>query len=298
MKVLVIGGTYFLGRVFTMLSHQDYDLTLVNRGNYSMQQYGVKEYHFDRHDKMQWQKLTDDYDVIVDFCAYQKGDIETVIQNLAGSFQHYIFISTVDVYQRGTGQFKDETHPLEYRHFAGEMGDYIYSKVLLEQELEQTCLALNKNYTSLRPGQIYGPFNYAPRESELIKRVINALPLVNIIDAKACFQLVYVKDVVKAIQLIMNQHPKQHAFNIVNSQYYTYTDVNQSLSQCTQEPIQIIDQTIQEAQIMNYPLIYPLYEEEMELYNGHLIESLGFTYTSLDEGMSKTYQAFYPIYKK
>lgn len=293
MKVLVIGGTYFLGRVFTLLSYQKYDLTLVNRGNYSMAQYSVKEYHFNRHDIKQWQTLFDHYDVIVDFCAYQQGDIKIVTDNI--SFDHYIFISTVDVYERGTGYIKKEDHPLEYRHFIGEIGDYIHSKVLLEHELQETCRKQHKAYTSLRPGNIYGPFNYAPRESELIKRIVHGLPLIDIIDADASFQLVYVKDVVQAIQLIIDQQPSYHAFNIINPQYLTYQDINQYLSQCSQEPVQIMKQTIQ--QITDYPLPYPLFKEEMELYDGHLIESLGFTYTSHQEGFHQTYDAFYPVFK-
>ncbi len=44
MKILIIGGSYFLGRVLTMLSSTKFELTLVNRGRYSMKQFGVKEY--------------------------------------------------------------------------------------------------------------------------------------------------------------------------------------------------------------------------------------------------------------
>lgn len=294
MNILIIGGTYFLGRVFTMLCHEKYHLTLVNRGHYTMSQYHVQQYHFDRHDQDQWQQLSQQhYDAIVDFCAYQKGDIETVAKNV--HFDHYIFISTVDVYQRGTGLVKQENHPLEYRYLGGEMGQYIASKVLLEHELQEICDKQNKRYTSIRPGNIYGPFNYAPRESELIKRIINGLPLINITDADAYFQLVYVKDVVKAIQLILDKKPSAHAFNVVNNQQLTYTTLNQCLSHCAKEPVQIVDLPIQD--IHDYPLVYPLIKAEEELYDGHLIETLGLTYTSLEEGMAKTYEAFAPVFK-
>ena len=37
MKILVIGGTYFLGRVFTIVaSKENHQLFLLNRGTYSM----------------------------------------------------------------------------------------------------------------------------------------------------------------------------------------------------------------------------------------------------------------------
>ena len=35
-KVLVIGGSYFLGRVLTMSLSKQWDMTLVNRGHYSI----------------------------------------------------------------------------------------------------------------------------------------------------------------------------------------------------------------------------------------------------------------------
>ena len=50
---------------------------------------------------------------------------------------------------------------------------------------------------------------------------------------------------------------------------------------------------------MSYPLPYPIFKQEEELYNGQLIsKELGLQYTSLDEGMKKTYQAFLPVYQK
>ena len=66
-----------------------------------MKDYGVLEYILDRHDLDAWQKLPkEDYDAVIDLCAYQKGDIQTVIQSFPRQIRHYILISTVDVYQR------------------------------------------------------------------------------------------------------------------------------------------------------------------------------------------------------
>ena len=44
-KILVIGGTYFTGRVFTIVAAREgHELTLVNRGRYSLARPGVTEY--------------------------------------------------------------------------------------------------------------------------------------------------------------------------------------------------------------------------------------------------------------
>ncbi len=119
MNLLVIGGSYFYGRVFVMEAAGDHQLTLLNRGTYSMKDFGVKEIKGDRHDKDVLAGCTEDYDAVIDFCAYEAGDVKTVIENLPGKIGQYILISTVDVYERGSGVAKTEEHPLEHRIFPG-----------------------------------------------------------------------------------------------------------------------------------------------------------------------------------
>lgn len=300
MKVLVIGGSYFLGRVFTMLACHEFDLTLINRGNYSMQALNVKEHHFDRHDEKAWQLLPmEDYDAVVDFCAYQKGDIRTVVENFKGKIHHYILISTVDVYQRQTGLCLDEHYSLEERYFSGEVGEYITQKVFLEKELREMNKFHGIPYTSIRPGNIYGPFNYAPRESEFIRCIASHQPLLRLIDAQATFQLVYVKDVANAIRLVIHQKAYNQTYNVVSPTQVTYDDIYDCLQQCSDFPIHFIEATIQEAIQKGYPLPYPLLKEEQEYYNGQRIcQELGLQYTSLQDGLKKTYQAFLPVYIK
>lgn len=296
MKILVIGGSYFLGRIFTMYASKQHELTLVNRGQYSMSSYHIDEHHFDRHDNNSWKQLINqEFDVVVDFCAYQKDDIKTVIENLKNHIHHYIYISTVDVYLRQTHLIQDENHPLENRHFPGDMGEYIYQKRLLEDELIEMCQKYNIAYTSLRPGNIYGPFNYAPRESLLIKRVIENDHLFHLIDANAKFQMVYVKDVVDAILLVIEKRLCNQSFNIINNELIDYDKINYILQSI--KNVKIENHTIQEAATLQYPLPYPLFQEEQELYSGQKIETFGLKYTALEEGLKKTYKAFLPVYK-
>ena len=69
MKILVIGGSYFFGRVFVMQAAKEHDITVVNRGTYSMAALGVRQITGDRREKELWQGSQEEYDVIVDFCA-------------------------------------------------------------------------------------------------------------------------------------------------------------------------------------------------------------------------------------
>ena len=113
MKLLVIGGSYFLGRVFVMETAKKHDITVVNRGTWSLESLGVKQIRGDRKDETLWKSIVDDYDVVIDFCAYEKGDIAGVLRNIQGRIQQYVFISTLDVYERGRKAVKAEDTPLE-----------------------------------------------------------------------------------------------------------------------------------------------------------------------------------------
>lgn len=294
MNILIIGGSYFLGRLLTMKLAKKYHVSLVNRGTYSMKQYGVKEYHFDRHDTEKWKTLENQsFDVVVDMCAYQRGEIDLVLKSLKNRIKHYILISTVDVYKHHTGLYKDEMHILEDQYLGEGIGEYIIHKILLEHELQHSGIP----YTILRPGNIYGPYNYAPRESLLIKKICEGEPLMIPIDAKAKFQLVYVEDVVNAVVLCIEKKAYQKIYNIVDSPLYQYQDIYHELNLC--HLCQIQEASISQLLSMKYPLPYPIYETENENYNGEKIKNeLGLSYTSLHEGMSKTFQAFYHVYKK
>ena len=296
MKILVVGGSYFLGRVFTMLASKEHELTLINRGNISMKRYGVKEYQLDRRDVQKLRELPcEHYDVIVDFCAYNPGDIKLLTENLPGFpglVQKYIFISTVDVYERNVGYVKDEETPLSKQRYSGEVGDYIYGKICLEKELKEVCDTRGVNYAIIRPSIIYGPNNYAPRESEYIKMISRGLEIKYPKDAEGRFQLVYVKDVVDAI-IKACKRTKSREYNICPNEPIGYEDFVNVLKKVSDLPVKLNPITIEEALKEGIHMPFPALKEETELYDGEkAIMELGITYTSLEDGMRKTYNAF------
>jgi len=206
MKILVIGGTYFLGRKFVDMAKTRHEITLINRGTnpYEDTSADVTSYCLDRRDVDALSKFPyAKYDAIVDFCAYAPGDIKLIFDNLNADFSHYIFISTVDVYKRGTGKVLTEDSPTEDRYFGGAAGDYIAGKILLEKELLQ-CASLpmvssEVSTTIIRPAFIYGPGNYSPREGIYMNWIDDAGMILHPSDATGRFQLVNVFDVARGI---------------------------------------------------------------------------------------------------
>lgn len=298
MKILVIGGSYFFGRVFVMQAAKEHDITVVNRGTYSLAGLGVAEKKSDRRDEAFWKSCRDDYDTIVDFCAYEKGDIAKVLRNLEGSVRQYILISTVDVYERGIPGRKREDTPFETRNFPGEAGAYIAGKVALEQELLEECGRKGIETTVLRPAVLYGPYNYAPRESAYIQLMVQNHVLPRVTDASGSFQFVYVKDAAEAVlKCLLNPKSYGQAYNVCPEETVTYDLFLDALGRAADVEYTEIPMTVSQALQQGVPLPFPVAEEESELYSGEKgRKELGFSYISLEEGMGRTYRAFKGVY--
>lgn len=298
MKILVIGGSYFLGRVFLIQAAKSHDITVVNRGTYSVEELSVHQIKGDRRNSSVWQENTEEYDVIIDFCAYEENDIATVLNNFSGKAKQYIFISTVDVYRRGLNQIKNENTPYETKAISGSAGEYISGKIALEQELITECEKKNINYTILRPSIIYGPFNYAPREAAFIQLAVQNRMLPHITDADGKFQFVYVKDVANAIiKCMLNETAYKNAYNICNDTISDYDSFFNGLKAVIDVPVEELKFTVSEALVQNVPLPFPVNVSETELYsNEKSVQELGVCYTPFSEGIEKTYNAFKHVF--
>lgn len=298
MKILVIGGSYFYGRVFVVLAAKEHDVTVINRGTYSMEALGVKQIRGDRKDERLWKGIREDYDVIVDFCAYEKGDIAKVLRNIPGRVCQYILISTVDVYERGIKGLKDEKTSLETRSFPGEAGSYIAGKVALEREIAEECGARGIHYTVLRPAILYGPYNYAPRESAYIQIMLQNHILPHITDATGVFQFVYVKDAAEAIlKCLLNDSAYGQAYNLCQDEILTYDHFFEALRKAADIEVTGLPFTLEEAAAQGIPLPFSITEAESELYsNEKSKEELGINYIGFAEGITKTYRAFKGVF--
>ncbi len=298
MKILVIGGSYFYGRVFVMLARGQHEITVVNRGTYSMEELGAAQVRGDRRDPAVWRGLPGEYEVVVDFCAYEAGDIRRVLDNMPVKPAQYISISTVDVYRRGEGGYKSEDAPFEDRCLPGEAGVYIAGKVALEREICRVCGELDVAWTVLRPGILYGPYNYAPRESTYIRMMVQQQVLPRITDAEGQFQLVYVKDAAEAIRkCLLNREAYGRAYNICKREPETYDSLADALLQVCEGPVRELPMTAKQALEQGISLPFAVRGSETELYdNARSIQELGMTYTSLEEGMDKTYRAFRNVF--
>lgn len=325
MKILIIGGTYFLGKAFLeVCDGNDNEITVLNRGNRDVpgnEDGHIRVIHADRQDRESLARASTlfdpaGYDCVVDFCAYEAGDVRKVLEALATSrnatadqrkaeddkrdfvVRQYVFISTCDVYRRGTGTLLDENAPLEERDFGGAEGAYICGKVALEKELRQ-CAEETENgaegrmhYTSVRPAFIYGPGNYAPREGIFFEWVSKAGQILFPEDADGTFQMIYVKDLARCIYACLGKEEFYDCAVNACGQTMDYQRFADALEEAAGQRIEKVMIPVADVLGRGIPLPFPLTKAESETYDGERMKRLGVELTPFVQGLRETYEWF------
>jgi len=259
----------------------------------------LREYKCDRHDLAGLAALPPEhYDAVVDFCAYDPGDVKGLLETIPGQFDRYILLSTADVYDRSIRTSKDESTPLLTGQPSCESGPYMYHKMLLEGEARAACARRGAGLTILRPAFIYGPYNYAPRESYYVERIVKGEPIPVPAGSDGQFQFVYVKDVANAIIACIERAPAgETAYNLAAPEVMTYRRYMEVLAQVSDIPFTTRSVTVEQVIREGIPLPFPLSAEEDELYEGgKIVRELGLCYTPFQEGMERAYEAFKGVY--
>lgn len=301
-KILVIGGSAFVGRIFSIQTskrEEEFELHVVNRGHYPLNLENVKEYKCDRHTPHTLARILPDivFDALVDFCAYTPGEIQSLLGVLGGRIKQYIFFSTASVYAPLDHSIKRESDPVvQQAEGDSPVSDYIYNKLLLERELIEGCGAAGIPYTIFRPTFIYGPFNYAPRESYFIELIARKYTVPVPVDATAKFSFVYVFDVADAVLLtIGDSRAYDNVFNLAGPERITYERLLADFERFNGGPFQTSEVTVQQALDEHIPLPFPLTDDD--LCSGEKFrDTFHFSYTPFAEGMEKTFKIFYSLF--
>jgi 2'-hydroxyisoflavone reductase len=299
-NLLIIGGSYFLGRIFVenLVQNNDYRIYVVNRGNRPLNMEGVVEFKCDRNDitglKALLPKLS--WHAVIDFCAYTPQDVNNLFLALPfKTIHHYIVISTVSVYAPTKNLPIKEGAPTLTgpQPELGPAANYGYQKLLAEKAMTMECKYNHTPFTILRPSIIYGKYNYAPRESyffDLIRKKQlamipeNDLPL---------FQFISVWDAAQIIVLCMgNGDTYNKTFNLCAPELISYGRLIEILEAVSGRPIPKKIMSIAEIDKKKIPLPFPL--DSHLIYSGELLQhTLDFKYTLFIEGMQKTYDWYH-----
>jgi len=181
MKLLIIGGTRFLGRHLVSAALQrNHDVTLFNRGNYQSPP-NTKQLIGDRDGDLN--KLQGhEWDAVIDTCGILPHSVEVSAKTLSASVGAYVFISSVSVYadlsnpgvlesaplKTLTNEQLDEANQIHSSNSSNYGSLYGGLKALCEQTLLDV---IPDRSLIIRPGLIVGPYDYTDRFTYWVMRV-------------------------------------------------------------------------------------------------------------------------------
>ncbi len=181
MKILIIGGTRFLGRYLVAAAlERNHEITLFNRGTHSLE-INVETIHGDRHSEVA--KLQGrHWDAVVDTCGMLPRAVRAMAEALSDSVAHYTFISTQNVYADVSAPGVTEAAPLgtltseqlDQAYAIDTSGEPSYGKLYggLKAMCEQAAEEVMPNRVlNIRPGLIVGPYDYTDRFTYWVARV-------------------------------------------------------------------------------------------------------------------------------
>lgn len=171
MKLLILGGTKFLGRylVDTALT-RGHDVTLFNRGQTNADVYPEVNRLLGNRDGQMEALYGTRFDAVIDTSGYLPRVVRQSVELLAGLVQHYTFISSISVYedfsQNGiyenskVADLEDESSE-DITQFYGSL------KARCEQEVQSV---FGDRALIVRPGLIVGPYDPTDRFTYWVHR--------------------------------------------------------------------------------------------------------------------------------
>lgn len=196
MRLLIVGGTVFLGRATVEAAQaRGHEITLFHRGKHNPDIFpdverilGDRYENLDRLDGRKW-------DAVIDTCGYFPRIVKMSAERLADKTDHYTFISSISVYANFDKAGMNEDGPL------GTLEDptieevtaesYGPLKVLCEQAAEQ---AMPGRVLNIRPGLIVGPHDPSDRFTYWPLRVAKGGDVLAPVKPDIAVQLIDVRD--------------------------------------------------------------------------------------------------------
>jgi 2'-hydroxyisoflavone reductase len=162
-RVLVLGGTVFLGRHAAETAlRRGHRVTVFTRGIHGEPPAGAEHLTGDR-DRSLAPLCNRTWDAVIDTSGYHPAQVEASATLLAGVAERYVFVSSVSAYRDWPAQPVGETSPV---HDTGD--DYGALKAACERAAEA---AMPGRVTHVRAGQIVGTHEYAFRLAWWVARI-------------------------------------------------------------------------------------------------------------------------------
>jgi 2'-hydroxyisoflavone reductase len=165
MKLLLLGGTVFLGRhLIDAALARGHEVTMFNRGRTRTDLYPDVERLIGNRDGDLGALKGRSWDAVIDTCGYVPRIVAQSADALADSVDHYTFVSSISVYADFGARHPDESSPV------GTLADptvetvdgetYGPLKALCEQAVQER---MDERAFIVRPGLLVGPLDHTGR---------------------------------------------------------------------------------------------------------------------------------------
>ncbi|MBI3684021.1 MAG: NAD-dependent epimerase/dehydratase family protein, partial [Acidobacteria bacterium] len=264
MKVLVIGGTLFIGRTLVKsLQQAGHDVSIMHRRPDHDLGRKVGNVVADRNDPAEVKRALADqrFEVVFDNAYdWQRGTtaahVEATARACGDHLHRYVFMSSVAAYGDGLNHHEGDAlapddHP----------DSYVRNKAMSERALFRLHQRYGIPAVTLRPPYVYGPGNPFYREAFFWDRLREGRPIIMPGDGRRLMQFVFVKDLVWACtKVIEAEAAAGHAFNIANPRPVTQTEVVQALAEAAgRQPMLVRIPRERILRMGGNPIIPPLY---------------------------------------
>lgn len=195
MRILILGGTRFLGRALAEAAlARGHQITLFNRGNRPGLYPQAEEIHGDREKDLSG-LAGRRWDAVIDTSGYLPGVVRRSVEALAGAVGQYTFVSSISVYASFEQPGMDESAPLAKMPpgAAEALTEETYGalKVLCEQVVEEQFGA---RAFLPRPGYIVGMYDPTDRFTYWPHRVAQGGELLAPVGPEYELQFIDVRD--------------------------------------------------------------------------------------------------------
>jgi 2'-hydroxyisoflavone reductase len=229
MRVLVIGGTLFIGKLLVKrLLAADHDVTILHRRAEHPFGRRVRNAIADRNDAesiraaLAGLRFDAVYDIAYDWERGTTGaQVESTAKSIPGDLTRYIFMSSVAAYGDGLNHSEDDPLASDIHPDA-----YVRNKAASERALFRMYHESRFPLVTIRPPFVYGPENPFYREAFFWDRLRHDRPIIIPGDGNRLMQFVYVNDLVEACFNALEKHTAPgRAFNVADEKPLTQVEV-------------------------------------------------------------------------
>ncbi len=244
MRVLVIGGTLFIGKLLVkQLLAADHEVTLLHRRAEHPFGKRVRNAVADRNDAatvraaLAGQKFDAVYDIAYDWERGTTGQqVEACAKAIPGPLSRYVFMSSVAAYGDGLNHAEDE--PLASEAHADT---YVRNKASSERALFRMFHESKFPVVTMRPPFVYGPDNPFYREAFFWDRLQAGRPIIIPGDGNRLMQFVYVNDLVEACMHALDKNTAPgRAFNVADEKPLTQVEVVNAMAKAAGREAEIV----------------------------------------------------------